>query len=258
MKSFISIIILSSIILLSCDKRKEDIIQSSETSSNALFKFINVYTSLTPSGATPATGPAVDIYINNKKINAAAVGYASPFPAPAGYASITASPNTNLKIVLNRAGVSNSSSDILYEANYNFTIGSYTTMYLVDTLPYTNPSSPIVFSTSEKVSSAKNEFIKLRFANMSPTTDIFEVFSKRLQTVIATGARFKTSTDFMEFPLIRATDTLQLRKVGTTAVLAELRPFNPVSSRVYTIYSRGLVGTTTGLRALTLTSYTNK
>ena len=250
--------ILASMFLLSCDKRKEDVIQTTDSSSNALFKFINVYTSLTPSGATPAAGPAVDIYINNKKINSAAVGYASPFPAPAGYSSITASPATNLKIVLNRLGVSSPTSDILYEANYNFTIGSYTTLYLVDTLPFTNPSSPIVFSTNEKVSSANQEFIKLRYANMSPTTDIFEVYSKRLQTVVATGARFKSSTDFMEFPLVRATDTLQLRKVGTTTVLAELRPFNPVSSRVYTIYSRGLVGTTTGLRALTLTSYTNK
>ena len=154
--------------------------------------------------------------------------------------------------------MSSPNADILYQADYNFAVGSHTTMYLVDTLPYTNPSSPIIFSTDEQVSSANRETIKLRFANMSPTTDQFEVFSKRLKTVIATGVRFKSSSDFKEFPLIRSIDTLQLRKVGTTAVLAELRPFSPLTDRVYTIYSRGLVGTTTGTRALTLTSYTNK
>ncbi len=261
MKYFIPLSLLVTIFLSSCDRRKEDVIQTTNSNSNSLFKFVNAYTSLTPSGAATPSGPAVDIYADNKKINAGAIAYGSVFPTPAGYASLPIAlggAQTNIKVVLNRAGVSSPNTDILYQANYNFGFGSHTTMYLVDTLPYTNPSSPIIFSTEEDITAPKSEFLKIRFANMIPSTDTLEVFSKNLQTVILPGTLFKRSTNFFEMPVQRRNDTLQLRRVGTSLVLAELRAFNPTSERVYTVYSRGQIGAATGTRARTLASFTNK
>lgn len=260
MKYLFFLIFVSAILFVSCDKTKDDVIQTTGSNSNSLLKFVNAYTALTPSGTATPTGPSVDLYINDKKINAGPIGYGSVFPTSAGYASLpfNSSTGTNFKVVLNRAGVSTPNSDILYQANYDFGFGSYTTIYLVDTLPYTNPSSPIIFSTNDKVVAAKPEFHKIRFANMIPSTDTLEIFSKNLQTVLLPGTRFKNSTDFFELPVQRKNDTLQLRKVGTTLLLAELRAFNPTSERVYTVYSRGQIGAVTGIRARTLASYTNK
>lgn len=247
----------TAIAFLSCEKKKEDVIQITSVSNKASLKFVNVYTALTPSTATTPNGPSVDIFVNGKKINATAIGYASVFPAPAAYSAVDAGLGVNVKVVLNRTGGS-TASDTISNKNYNLAAGSFTTIFLVDTLPNPTPLSPIVLPIGESVTSAKFGFYKMRFINMIPSGDTLEVFSKNLNAVVLPGVRYKNATEWVELPVQRKNDTLQLRKVGTTTVLFPLQPFLPTSERVYTIYSRGLITATTGTRPRALTFYTNK
>jgi hypothetical protein len=262
MKYLITTFIITSFLFLSCKKIKEDLLKTTNNSTiygeEASIKFVNSYAATTPTGGAVGAGPSIDIYVNNNKINAGAIGYGSTFPAPASYASVSALPNTNIRIVLNRAGASNPNADILYNANFSLTRGSFTTLFLVDTFPFINSLSPIVRVINDSIVSAKEEFHQIRFANMMATTDLLEVYSKNYQKVILSGTYFKTVSSWVELPLIRKVDTLQLRRVGTTTVLAELRPFQAASQRVYTVFSRGDINTATGTRARTLSVYTNK
>jgi Domain of unknown function (DUF4397) len=257
----ITFLILSSL-LLSCNKTKNDLLKtannSSEYGTEASIKFVNSYAATTPTGGAVGSGPSVDIYVNNAKVNAGSISYGSTFPAPAAYASVSALPNTNLKFVLNRAGVSTPNNDVLYSAFYDLNPGTFTTIFLVDTFPYVNSGSPIVRVINDSLVAAREEFHQIRFANMSATTDQLEVYSKNYQRVILPGTSFKNVSNWVELPLIRKVDTLQLRRVGTTTVLAELRPFQGASQRVYTVFSRGDINTATGTRPRTLSVFTNK
>jgi Domain of unknown function (DUF4397) len=262
MKYLITAFILSSFLFLSCKKIKEDVLKTSNNNTSyaaeAAIKFVNSYAATTPTGGATGSGPSVDIYVNNNKINATAVSYGSTFPAPAAYASVSALPNTSIKVVLNRAGTSNPNSDILYNGNFFLIPGTYSTLFLVDTFPYVNVYSPNGMVVNDSLTSAKEEFHQVRFANMMATTDALEVYSKNYQRVILGGTYFKNVSRWVELPLIRKVDTLQLRRVGTTTVLAELRPFQAASQRVYTVFSRGDINTASGTRPRTLSVFTNK
>jgi hypothetical protein len=86
-----------------------------------------------------------------------------------------------------------------------------------------------------------------------------EVFSKVLQRVIFNGTLYKNGSNLVELPVMTKSDTLQLRKVSAPAtVLAELRAFVPTSARVYTVFCNGLITASSGTRARTLTSFTNR
>ena len=259
MKQLLSISILSAAAifgLASCDKAdKQEIIQEIGVTDRAFIKVLNVYTATTPSAATPAAGPSVDIFVNNAKINSTPLGYGSIFPVPAAYAAVPYGLSVNVKMVLNRA-TGSLPSDTIYRGDLNLAAGSYTTLYLVDTLPNPTPYSPIVLPFGESISSAKSNYYKMRFVNLSPGTDTMEIFSKALNTVVMTGTRYKFASDWVELPLLRRNDTLQMRKPGTTAVVAQILTWNPSTERVYTVYARGVTGSST--RPRTLLSFQNR
>jgi hypothetical protein len=260
MKQLFSISILSAAAILglsSCDKSdRREIIQETGVTDKAFIKVVHAYTSLTPSSATPAAGPSVDVYVNNAKINNVPIGYTAMFPVPAAYAAVPYGLSVNVKMVINRTGGS-LPSDTIYRSDLNLAAGSYTTLYLVDTFPNPTPYSPIVLPFGESITSAKSNYYKMRFVNLSAGTDTLEVFSKALNTVVMPGTRFKFASDWVELPLLRRNDTLQLRKPGSTTVISSILTWNPSTERVYTVYARGTT-TGTGTRLRNLTSFLNR
>jgi len=260
MKQLLSITILSAVAILglsSCDKSdRKEIIQETGVTDKAFIKIVNAYTSLTPSSATPAAGPSVDVFVNNAKINTTPIGYTAMFPVPAAYAAVPSGLGVNVKMVINRTGGS-TPADTIYRSNLNLATGSYTTLYLVDTFPNPTPASPIVLPFGESITAARPNFYKMRFVNLSPGNDTLEVFSKALNTVLLPGTRFKFASDWVELPLLRRNDTLQLRKPGIATVISSILTWNPSTERVYTVYARG-TATGTGTRLRNLAAFINR
>jgi hypothetical protein len=248
------------VIIASCYKKSDTIalIQQPNPANNmAYLKFINVYTAPTPSAATPAAGPSVNIFVNDVKINGAAIGYGGAFPLSPAYAAVKPALASNIKIILNRTTGAALAGDTLVNKTYNLGANSYTTVYLTDTLLNPTPFSPYFLPIAELVTEAKVGFFKARFVNMIPSVDTLEVFSKRLNAVMFTGILYKNAAEQVELPTYLISDTLQLRKVSAPAtVLATFSGFFPTASRVYTFYCTGNI--TGAPKARVLTSYTNR
>ncbi|MEO6254418.1 MAG: hypothetical protein ABIO79_13990 [Ferruginibacter sp.] len=249
------------LLITSCYKREDSItkLQTDPGLNLAYIKFINVYTAPSPSAASPAAGPTVNVFVNNVKVNAAAVAYGGVFPAAPAYAGITPGLAVNIKVVLNRTTGTALPSDTISNKNYDLGSNTYTTFYLADTIPNPTPDNTYILPYIEQVTNAQIRYFKARFVNMIPSLDTLEVFSKRLNAVIFKGTLFKNASDIIEIPTFTLTDTLQLRKVSAPAtVLAQTLPtvFFPTSARVYTVYCYGNI---TGVpKTRVLTFFTNR
>jgi hypothetical protein len=256
----IVLIALTGILLIaSCYKRDESITQLQiNTGTNlAYIKFINVYTAPSPSTASPAAGPTVNVFVNNVKVSATSVGYGGLFPAAPAYTGITPGLAVNIKVIMNRASGGPLPGDTLSNKNYDLGANTYTSFYLADTIPSPTPANPFVLPYIEQVTNAQIGYFKARFLNMIPSTDTLEVFSKRLNAVIFKGTLFKNASDIVEIPTFTISDTLQLRKVSAPAtILGTINGFLPTSARVYTIYCTGNISGAP--KARLLTSFTNR
>jgi hypothetical protein len=259
-KIIIILVALIGVVLInSCLKKDESstILQANDATNLAYLKFINVYTAPSPSAASPAAGPSVNIFVNDVKVNSAAISYGGAFPSSPAYTGIKPALGSNIKIILNRTTGTPLAGDTLVNKVYDLAPNSYTTVYLTDTLPSPTPLSQYFLPFAESVSEARVGFYKARFVNMIPSVDTLEVFSKRLNAVMFTGVRYKNASDIVELPTTILNDTLQLRKVTAPAtILASINGFGPTSNRVYTIYCTGNI--TGAPKTRVLTSYTNR
>lgn len=227
--------------------------------NNANVKFINAFTGLNPSAASPVAGPSVDVLINDTKVSAAPIGYTALFPAVSGQYSNIPAGSVNIKAVINRvAPATPQPGDVLVNGNFSLVAGNYYSAFIVDTMPLPAGANPNIAIVQDDATRAQVGSFKMRFAHMIPTTDTLEIYSKNRQSVVITNVTYKTVSPFVELPLQSINDTLQLRKKGTTTVLTEQRPFFPTSERLYTFFCRGLYTVTSGTRARTLTVYTNQ
>ena len=246
------------LLINSCYKRNESttVLNINPAADIAYVKFVNTYTAPAPS-ATPVAGPAVNIFVNDVKINAAAIGYGGSFPLSPSYTGIAPGLAINIKVILNRTNNTPVAGDTLSNKNYDLGVNSYTTFYIADTTPNPTPFNPFIVSIQELVTNAPVGSFRARFVNMIPSTDTLEVFSKRLNAVIFSGQLYKNATQTVELPTFIISDTFQLRKVSAPAtVLASINGFFPTSSRVYTVYCTGNITGTPKTRVLT--SFTNR
>jgi hypothetical protein len=252
--------VISILVINSCYKKNESItsLQLNNGNDQAYLKFINTYTAPNPSTTTPTpNGPAVNIFVNDVKINAAALSYTGSFPLSPSYTGITPGLGISIKIVLNRTSGTALPSDTISNIKYDLGANTYTTFYIADTTPNPTPFNPFVVPISEVVTNAQVGYFRARFVNMIPSADTLEVFSKRLNAVIFKGVLYKNATDAIEIPTFTISDTLQLRKVSAPAtVLASINGFIPTSARVYTVYCTGNI--TGAPKARVLTSFTNR
>ncbi len=253
MKKIILPLFAGSLIMTACIKNNlnnQSNTWSYKDPATASLKIINAYTALTPSSAVPAAGPSVDIYVNGIKINATPVAYSGIYPNVAGAYAQAPSGMVNIKAIVNRAG-GNIAGDTL--ANGNYQVGPTThSLILVDTLPFGTPSSPNLLVVGESVSPPAYGKFKVRFMNMvASPADTLDVYSRRLGGNVATGILFKNLSDWLEMPVTTTTDTLELRKKGTTTSITNLNSFSGATSRSYTLLARGNTVVTGRTRTLT-------
>ena len=251
--------VISILVINACYDKNESLTILPGTYANniAYVKFINTYAALNPSTVSPAAGPAVNVFVNGAKINAAPIGYGGSFPLSPAYTGVAPGLAINIKVILNRTNNTPVAGDTLSNKNYDLGVNSYTTFYIADTTPNPTPLNPYVVLIQELITNAPVGFFRARFVNMIPSTDTLEVFSRRLNAVIFSGQLYKNATPTVELPTFITSDTLQLRKVSApTTILASINGFFPTSARVYTVYCTGNITGTP--RARVLTSFTNR
>ncbi len=74
--------------------------------------------------------------------------------------------------------------------------------------------------------------------------DTINVYSRREGREIIQNISHKQISDWIELPLPIISDTIELRKKGTTAAYISVLGFAPAGMRMYTILSRGKTGLT--------------
>ena len=251
--------VISILVINACYDKNESLTILPGTYANniAYVKFINTYAALNPSTVSPAAGPAVNVFVNGAKINAAPIGYGGSFPLSPAYTGVAPGLAINIKVILNRTNNTPVAGDTLSNKNYDLGVNSYTTFYIADTTPNPTPLNPYVVPIQELVTDAPVGFFRARFVNMIPSNDTLEVFSRRLNAVIFSGQLYKNATPAVQLPTFITSDTLQLRRVSApTTILASINGFFPTSARVYTVYCTGNITGTP--RARVLTSFTNR
>jgi hypothetical protein len=268
MQKNIIAILCTGVLFAGCAKNKlEENKNWSTQPGNANIKFIHAYTSLTPSTALPASGPVVDFFVNAEKVSGissttgtvAAIAYGGVFPLPSGQYASVAPGDVSIKAAVYRApGSTALPTDIITDGRFSLAAGKYYSAFLVDTMPSPAPANVNIAIVNDDVSRAKSGFFKMRFAHMIPTLDTLEIVQKTGLRLLVTDVTYKKVSDFIELPVFSTSDSIYLRKKGSTTVLTGSSPFFPGSEKVYTFYCRGIYTTTAGTRARVLTSYTNQ
>jgi hypothetical protein len=228
--------------LTSCDKNNlNDNIYYKKSPEKALVRFVNSYTALTPTLASPANGPIVDFYINNVKMTAKPLAYTGFYPNTSGGGAFAEAPSgeVEIKAVLNRPLGGGLPGDTIAKGKFMLGPNVSHSIILVDTLPNPTPFNPILMVVQESVSLATYGKFKVRFMNMIATNELYEVYNSTTATVVTTGPiAFKNFSDWIELPISASGNTFQLRVVGTTtAVLSQAFTFTNLRS--YTIWARG-------------------
>jgi Domain of unknown function (DUF4397) len=268
MQKNIIAILCAATLVSGCAKNKlKDNYYWSAKPGNANIRFIHAYNSLTPSSSVPAAGPVVDFFVNGEKISGigstsgtvAAIGYGGVFPLPAGqYASVLPG-DVPIKAAVYRApGSTPQPTDVIVNANFRLDAGKFYSAFLVDTMPAPAPANVNIAVVQDDVTRANTGFFKMRFAHMIPTLDTLEIVQKTGLRLLVTDMTYKKVSPFIELPLFSTSDSIYLRKKGSTAILTGSAAFLPGSERVYTFYCRGIYTTTSGTRARALTFYTNQ
>jgi hypothetical protein len=99
------------------------------------------------------------------------------------------------------------------------------------------------------ISNPEYQTYKVRLANwlMNPT-DTITLYSRREAREIIQNITHKQYSDWVQLPLPIISDTLELRRKGTTTVYITIGgtapTFSPIGERSYTVIARGKTGVT--------------
>lgn len=252
MKRIILYSFIAAIILSACNKNdlNEPKVWDYNPTSNALVKFLNSYTALTPSLGVPANGPTIDYYINNVKMNATALAYTGLYPnLGGGFAAAPSGPVT-IKAVLNRPTGTGVASDTIARGNFILGANVAHSVILVDTFPNPTPFNPILMVVQESVSMPVYGKFKLRLLNLVATNEVYELYNSTTATVLTSGITYKNLSDWIELPTTTPSSIYQIRLAGTTTVMATSTALTGANQRSYTFWARGNPSVTGRARSL--------
>lgn len=242
MKRVIISSFIAAIILSACNKNdlNETKIWDYNPTSNALVKFLHSYTALTPSlGVPAANGPTIDYYINNVKMNAAAMAYLGLYPNFGGGFAAAPSGPVNIKAVLNRPTGGGVASDTIAKGDFILGAKVAHSVILVDTFPNPTPFNPILMVVQESVSMPAYGKFKLRLLNLVATNEVYELYNSTTATVLTSGITYKNLSDWIELPTSTPSSIYQIRLAGTTTVMASSTAVSGGNQRSYTFWARG-------------------
>lgn len=225
-----------------------------DSSQSAFIKVIHNFAGNTPQVPTApnaTTGPQFFLYGNGVKLTGNALSYTNVFPASTVYAAVPSGNNIRFDLVLariNLAVVPNVpapiAGDTLLTFNQSLDAGKFYTFYIGDTVPTVRVSVK-----EDLLPVPEYQTYKIRLANfiMNPL-DTLTLYSRRQKAEIIQAIPHKEVSDWVQLNLPIISDTLELRKKGTTTTYITVGgtapAFAPAGLRMYTVVVRGKTGVT--------------
>lgn len=246
------------LLLASCDSKnlldenvKSEYVDSSKV---AFIKVIHNFAGNTPQVPTApnaTTGPQFFLYGNGNKLTGNALSYTNVHPASTVYAAIPSGNNIRFDLVLariNLAVVPNVPAPVAGDTLLTFTqsldAGKFYSFYIGDTVPNVRVSVK-----EDVLDPPAYQTYKIRLANyiMNPA-DTLTLYSRREKAEIIQAIPHKQVSDWVQLNLPVISDTLELRKKGTTTTYITVGgtapAFAPAGLRMYTVVVRGKNGVT--------------
>lgn len=199
-----------------------------------------------------------NVFVNGSKVNGSFLTYASMFPASTSNNAYFTVPSGSATVKFSVAGTVNPDSIAIVSFPATLSAATWYTMLVTD-------SSRILLDDSYTKPAAG--VATLRFINtvMNDTAGkAVDIYSKGLGTNLFSNVKpGGQPTAFINTPAINPipanvvglTDTLIVRRAGTTFALAQLNGTSFLFQRAYTLYYRGSGSLTSGTKARTLSSY---
>lgn len=242
------------ILLVSCEKNSLRLQETTDPSTGAYFKLGWFSPGLNSQG--------VQLKINDVRqsnqlgfgftATSTTAGYAMPFPGGGlntggnnknDYLAVPTG-NIEVKLSVPKRGTNEDSITVL-TTSVMVERGKYYSLMVTDSFPAAQS-----YILNDDVAYADSGSIKLRFTNAIPNVGGPVDFLRSNTTtgvnqVVASNVNYKAATDFITFPVVVGTDTIKVRKSGTTAFLATYATGSLTNRRVFTVVSRGYISAAT-------------
>lgn len=244
------------VVFASCEKQADRTANFTTVEDKAFVRVIHASPSLRQVFNAP---DSVHVYINNQKVNGPLITYGGLFPAAAttgfGYIAV---PSGSQSIKITVAGVTNPDSIPLVTFTTQALKGQRYSIILTDNIKSTRDSSKMILP--DNITQPTTGNYRLRFVNAiaaDTTGTTVSIFSTRRNGNIFNSIAPGQVVDFQTLPFnSQLSDTLYVRRPGSTFNLATLNGASFGNQRSYTMIYRGFGGTvTTGTKGRTLVTY---
>lgn len=243
-------------VFTSCEKQADRTANYTTVEGKAFIRVIHA----SPSFRQVFNAPdSINIYVNNEKVNGPLITYGGLFPTAAttgfGYIAVPTGLQT-VKVTV--AGRVTPDSIQLAVLTNQATAGQRYSIILTDNIKSTRDSSKMILPdniTQPTTGNYRIRFVNAIAADTAGTT--VSIFSTRRNGNIFNSIAPGQVVDFQTLPFnSQLSDTLYVRRPGSTFNLATLNGASFGNQRSYTIIYRGYGGTvTTGTKGRTLVTY---
>jgi len=242
MKKLTFILLSLGTILTACEKQFESIVSEDRNLVNkAYLRVINA-----------AAGTSRNyVYVDNKAVTGAAIGYGGFFPSTELQFAVDAGTRA---ISIRDTMVATTQTPI--DFTQNFVAGKYYSVFTYGIAPtVTHMVVEDDFTVPTDTSA------RIRFVNLiaSPTANV-DIFSATRRANLFTNIPANRATAFIPYesvPTGGKTDTLFVRATGTTTNLTQLNGLTARRQRFVTVVFRGSYAATSGTTARTLSAFTS-
>ncbi len=207
------------------------------------------------------TGQAdsIHVFANGVKMNGVRMSYGGAAPAtnPASYVTLPAG-MVDLKVSV--GGFTTLDSIPITTLKIDMKAGEFYSFIITDSLLNASKDSSRIL-VRDSFPTPNTGSIGLRFVQALADTAAdkrIDVYSARRNNNIYTNVLPGTVTSFSNQPFINFSDTLIIRRSGTTTELARINNVIFTNTRVYTLFLRGNAGVATGSKSRSLTFYVNR
>jgi len=183
--------------------------------------------------------PPLDLFLNNDRVNAWPINYGDKidyFRAYTGTRTVNIYNNSTMNTIL--------SDTIHLTQNVNYSL------FLVNTV-----ATPQILLLTDSLNKPTSGNAGLRFINLSPDAPAVDLVVEG-GAVLVSNKSFKGYSSFLPIPA-KANYTLQVRKTGTSTVLASIPNITLNNGFVYTLWLQGLATTTKTTDTLSARIVTN-
>lgn len=257
-KYIFSAIVTATALLLACKKDIKPVAESVNIENKAFVKIVHAAPSFR---ALFNVRDSFNVFANNQKLNATFLTYGGAFPAAnIGYAAVD--PGTvNFRLFL-PGGITKPDSVEITSITKTLSPNKYYSFIITDQVRSTRDSSQIWIE--DNFETPPPNFYSMRFVHavLNDTAGRnVDIYSARRNAAIYTNIRPGQTTTFTNFPFTAGiTDTLIVRRAGTTFELSRLNAVGFAHQRVFTLLYRGHGDSTLTARRAgrTLLTYLNQ